>query len=69
MWVTPDLPESNPWRETVRDIYDRLFEDDAFFSQNYPLRDLARDLVKIIEDNHSSFFTGRPHEDSVKPSR
>jgi hypothetical protein len=46
------------WRETVRDIYDRLyFGKDDYFSGN---NRLARELVEMIEARHPDFF-GAPN--------
>jgi hypothetical protein len=47
-------PETtNPWRETVRDIYDRLhFKEPGFFSGD----PLAKELIAFIEDRHPDYF-------------
>jgi hypothetical protein len=42
------------WRETVRDIYDRLhFGPEDYFSGNARL---AKELVHLIETRHPDFF-------------
>jgi hypothetical protein len=46
--TTPD-----PWRETVRAIYDKLhFEEPGFFSGD----PLAKTLIAFIEDCHPGYF-------------
>lgn len=41
------------WRETVRDIYDRLhFKKPGFFSGD----PLAKELIAFIEDRHPGYF-------------
>jgi hypothetical protein len=44
---------ADPWRETVRDIFDTLHhgEDDIFTGSR-----LAKRLVAMIEDRHHAFF-------------
>jgi hypothetical protein len=49
----------NAWRETVRDIYDRLYSgSDNYFSTN---NRLAGELIGMIENRHPGFF-GAPAE-------
>lgn len=44
---------ANPWRETVRDIYDRLhFQDPGLFSGD----PLAKELIAFIEERHHDYF-------------
>lgn len=51
---------TNPWRETVRDIFDMLHhgEDDIFTGNQ-----LARRLVALIEDRHHDFFCEEAESD------
>lgn len=47
----------NPWRETVRDIYDDLhFGQDNMFKGSR----LAKRLIAMIEDRHPGYFN-EPH--------
>ena len=56
---------ANPWRETVRDMYDDLhFGQINVFTGNR----LAKRLIKFIEDRHPGFFN-EPHQPSeAKPN-
>lgn len=55
--VTDTPTTENPWRETVRDIYDKLhFETPGFFSSD----PLAKQLIAFIEDRHPAYFV-EPH--------
>jgi hypothetical protein len=46
--------EPNEWRETVRDLYDKLhFGPDNIFTGNR----LAMGVVTFIEERHPGFFT------------
>lgn len=43
----------NPWRETVRDLYDDLhFGQDNIFTGSH----LAKRLISFIENRHPGFF-------------
>jgi hypothetical protein len=50
-------PDDNPWRETVRDIYDTLhFGPDNLFTGN----PLAHRLINLIEERHLYYFAEMP---------
>ena len=54
--------EPNEWRETVRDLYDKLhFGLDNVFTGNR----LARRLIDLIEDLHPGYFV--PPRDAPEP--
>jgi hypothetical protein len=47
----------NPWRETVRDIYDRMhFGPHNVFGGN----EAAREVVALIEERHRDYFCRDP---------
>ena len=46
----------NPWRDTVRDIYDMLHLDD-----NLSVASLRSAVVTLIEDRHPRYFGAEPH--------
>ena len=51
-------PDENPWRETVRDLYDKLHfgSDDLFIGDS-----LTAGIIAFIEERHPRFF-GSPQE-------
>ena len=51
--MTENKTTADPWRETVRTIYDKLhFETPGFFSGD----PLAKSLIAFIEGRHPGFF-------------
>ena len=49
--ILPVTP--NPWRETVRDVYDKMhLGTESIFTGNQ----LAKDVVEFIEERHPEFF-------------
>lgn len=47
------MTEPNPWKQTVRDIFDELhFGQDSIFTGSK----LASRIVSMIEDRHGDYF-------------
>jgi hypothetical protein len=46
--------DQSDWRETVRDIYDRLYDGPGDVFSDTPA--LAQDLLRLIEERHPGFF-------------
>ena len=62
-----EAPTADPWRETVRDIYDELhFGKISLFTGSK----LAKRLIGIIEDRHPGYFNEPPPDrDSARDRR
>jgi hypothetical protein len=62
--TTETTKRKNPWKETLRDMYDDLhFGKDNTFTGSR----LAKRLVAFIEERHPRYFNTRPWRKNVKP--
>ena len=59
-------PDDNPWRETVRDLYDKLhFGPHNIFTGN----PLAQGIVAFIEERHPGYFVSPRDLDPTSDNR